>query len=902
MNTGTRTGAGVVRGLTSFGFHNKSVDVFSVVTCSPRWWFGADTNLVTPYPDIDPKDTCLSTSAGISVMPWRNVDDGVRMLALEDMYPNVHKGGRREGESSQAQVLDIAGGGDADSSANQDYQQRLGMFLAEHGRETPEYICIDGRTVLTRHLYEAKNRRNDDEAGLHRPYKIKMNMAWASQNVWAPGQLTRAEVKCIAFELQTVKSSQRAAGIMDILDYGGHAQKKLVAAHLGAGKTIKKGRGAQKMFIKGRKAQKYHHEAHEALKNQFLASETLGKLTATSDNCTTVALAATEPSKSELWNKAQSGEPLLQTLPHNVLGAPDSHLRVSAAEVLKQHLAVTKQNQGMTQMAPGNDEELMAKAHTYLRVLENLHDLPLTQVMLKVLDMKAPGILPDDWIGRNTGLILNSRSDVGCALFLQWYYQSWEKNGKAPAATETEFRNALAKHVKMMETVESKFVRRPGTSRDAAGAGTVAVWKSVDLLNEWAVVLDGETLKDKSKMTLDDTGGPGLRSILPPGFSKSERESDSGSEDAPLVAPNTSRAGRGKKGGGRGGRGGGPVGVARKGGVKKPTTTAKGAKGSQSEAPAPSPSRQSARLSRKRQQGLGYWKSADVGTESETESRTGGKGGDEGEVGVASDPEVVINLDDDDDDDDEAVNDSVEGRGAVDGTPEGGSSGGGFLTREQERLRLEAERGPGVHGPGVGGAHGPSGWGFDTNQIAGMVAPGVPYTSRKGITGSGTGPVPSTVFPGGATLPGVRVTYPPGPEHAGKRMRDATDAHSSSPERDPKKSRDAEADPSTCDDNTPGIQLPGHAASKAQQKGSGQRPPSPSHGLPPKKSYQAPNAPQPDNERAAESNAGSTSGTAALDADRAMPSEAGVPAEDPVKGDVEHPADGEGGGGNVDLS
>ena len=486
------------RKLSDFGMRSRLVDPTDIVPCSPRWWFGSNAEYTPTAPDTLPagRSTDTTQGAGVVVVSWASVDEETRRAALMDAMPDPWAWHRVENRA-------VPPPEEGSSVEERDHVQRLALFSEDREEDvptSPQFLCLDGRTVVLSRIASAGNaiRNEGPRVDIKLLVEELVPRALLQYEVPLPqiglwdlfpdvgGPLTKTEAKYIAVEIGAAKMSQKQHGIMDLLDYAAYIQDQVVKEK---GPVV--GRGAVKLAVEGGKGTEWQIEAHKFLRSQFLRSEAFKQMT----------MRAKLEAEKALFRAASDGTSLIRTCGENVLGANDSPQRRCAQEQFSRFLLMRG---GMdadagqvnpTTAATLARKESVVRANRYLRLVENMHDLPISQVMLKLMDLREPGILKEHFLERHSGgLFGTARSDVGVALFLFWYYEVCQKTGEPPFDTVQDLKRVLALHEAMLLRVEHQFEEGQSTEH-------VVNQLSVDrdLLRTWSTILSRECLPHRPR-------------------------------------------------------------------------------------------------------------------------------------------------------------------------------------------------------------------------------------------------------------------------------------------------------------------------------------------------------------------------------------------------------------------
>lgn len=273
---------------------------------------------------------------------------------------------------------------------------------------------------------------------------------------WSGPKLSRDEAKMSSMELGAIKGNQRPFSFMDIVDYAIRVEDEAVAwleassLNVSQAETsIRVRRGATRAAALGPRADALVARAHEEMAKVFVLSEAFQDLAKPSES----------KESRELWRAARLRIPLLRTKARNVLGGISTRQRIRAVGRLKEMLAKHRGVGGMESKGHGvSDGQLLASATLYLHIVQRLQNMPLTQIMLKLIDREAPGLLHEDTFGRHAGHLQHLRSDVGAALYLYWFFKtSLIELGKDPIASETQRRIVVSTHGAILQNVERAF-------------------------------------------------------------------------------------------------------------------------------------------------------------------------------------------------------------------------------------------------------------------------------------------------------------------------------------------------------------------------------------------------------------------------------------------------------------
>ena len=393
MHTGTARRRAMVpnRSLVDCPRISRQVFVRNVVCTSPRWWYteragrkGSETEeytIVCPPPHAHEPPAAALTAANIhprvSVIEWKDIDSCTRRAALSGAVPP------RE---------------------------------TRRRNNAPKYICVDGGSGL-RQLGQLVQDGAGSRVG---DKKCTVSVL----QVESPS-LRGDEVIFIAQHINATGNSPGNSIITYHLGYAAGIAGAIAGdmAQTSAGRRVLRRRTTKRNKVTGEAMKRttpiHIRRAHAGLQEAFLRSQSFSDF------------AGDDSTRRGLLQAARDGKRVIRSLPGNVLGPNTSSERTIAEGEMYTYLRSVSGRGGTDECAATEDKGLRKTAVMYLRFLEYLHDMPVTQAILRLLDMCAPGLLTDAVVVQEVSLVYRCRSDVGVALFFTWMYQSWIHTGKS---------------------------------------------------------------------------------------------------------------------------------------------------------------------------------------------------------------------------------------------------------------------------------------------------------------------------------------------------------------------------------------------------------------------------------------------------------------------------------------
>ena len=482
---------GRCRTVDDFLIFSESVDIRSIVAVSPRFWYGKDHRFVPPHPQFEGKmhrhnndggdKDVEDVNAGIAVLEWEHVDEATRWTAMAELYPDPWHGTespsvlpapRDEGQVEDPRARH------ARAVALRDYGRRLELYGGP-GRQI-KYLCVDGRTVIERKM---RLGHGMDELPVPvqvlRPRMSDAPTAGAERGQAAPSaalahmpppftafpKLSPTEVKFIALTTSQRKAAQKRPGLMDYLEVAALHRDRSVAKH----GPVVGARSCPRPITQRDEVEEHIQDAYRNLRGSMLRSGSLAKLaeeggrTRVDDDEDMATGVGAQMSVGHTAPRPAlfSGGPLLDTRRANVLGAGDSDERAFAREgmmkFLQQDPAIVAPLAGPRKGARRARRQLTASADTYFRALEMLDGMPLTQSVLKMLDVASPGLLPHWVIDPAFKIWDKCRGDEGTALFLFWFYKVTEECQEMPFENSAQLQHALDAHERGLLQFENQF-------------------------------------------------------------------------------------------------------------------------------------------------------------------------------------------------------------------------------------------------------------------------------------------------------------------------------------------------------------------------------------------------------------------------------------------------------------
>ena len=478
-----------MRSVQNCKFAKTKIRVKSIVPAGPRWWFLPRTNssTVASFDDDvihvpierdhrgdmraeeEEKQSAATgdrnitdVSAGIAVVAWHDVSESVRRAATYDAMPNVlaeaskqksdcesdppasrkHRGNKgeedmmgevvpdsEEEEDTKGAAIDSANAArnlEVDEENVEEASEGLmekrhhdARVTAMGGSEGVKYICVDGRSVLQR------LRAEEDETDV-------------SVLSAEGGPFQADEIIFIASGLAAVKACQTPPGITNFLDHAARVTKSVL--HV-VGKPLGARVRGQEMPVALRPRVSEHiKKAHELLLNIVLESATFK------------ALVGDDNAGEKLHKNALAGKEIFQTLPRDIkMQSGDGKAYSESLRQMEDHL---QRHSGMGARrairAPPAARNVKNEAESYLHALQSLHGMPVTQCILRLLDMRYPGTLDENVVSKRIGVIRKCHSDAGAALFLLWIHKIHQEGYATVLASKAALMSAMMHHDTML--------------------------------------------------------------------------------------------------------------------------------------------------------------------------------------------------------------------------------------------------------------------------------------------------------------------------------------------------------------------------------------------------------------------------------------------------------------------
>lgn len=365
------------------------------------------------------------------------------------------------------------------------------------------FLCLDGRATVQ---YLQRQSPAPGDGGNHStlPWTVKClapggGEEWLRDDTgsgWTP--LCPVELKLIAVGLTAARSDQAPFSVMDLVEIAGLFAVE-VAEEVPGGRA----RRVSEPLASSPGARPHVREAHGVLLRLFLLSNTFKEMSA-------IDVPGGEDEHPaytghcSLADIARRGERLLDTRAGNILGGVGTERPERATgrmQVFLRNLA----GAGASCPRTAYERQFATEADLYCRLWENLHRFPLTQVMLKLIDLRAPGLLRISMLSREYSFFSKSHSDVSCALVLFWLYSDYvESGGRSYVENDAKFAKVLGAHQSMVVQWEAMFekagtcARQSGTAADADDLEARALrqlgetFVNVDVLKSWAAILSRE--------------------------------------------------------------------------------------------------------------------------------------------------------------------------------------------------------------------------------------------------------------------------------------------------------------------------------------------------------------------------------------------------------------------------
>ena len=346
-------------------------------------------------------------------------------------------------ESSSAAVMVVVAWKDIDvtsrAAAIFDAGQQSGNDRDKQQPQELPYICVHGSFVLRRLASEARGSSFRDR------------MCTVSVIQCDSPVLRGHELMFMAQGIHASRKYMRNPGVTHLIDYAAGIAGKISEDLARTRPGKRRSRLPPRITVLGdamrQDTQAHIKRGHGALKKALLRSEFFAVIAGHEDAGGT---------QCALREAALQGEAVVRSLPCNVLGHASSKENKRAQEAMCTGLRGFSGRVGGIPLLESEESALERSAGAYLRVLEYLHERRLTQAVLKLLDMRAPGLLTDIYLAPDLCLFKKCRSDVGVALFFIWLYHSWIHSGRTSSFNKHNLEHVLDCHEHLLQQFEQQ--------------------------------------------------------------------------------------------------------------------------------------------------------------------------------------------------------------------------------------------------------------------------------------------------------------------------------------------------------------------------------------------------------------------------------------------------------------
>ena len=493
----------------------KEVLVRDVLGASPAWWYteravgdcsgNEQYNIVCSPPcavetTVGGRD--LSSGAGIVVVAWKDIDARTRVAAVTaaaDARGTGH--GKRSGEH---EIPDKDMGGEVKTceveKTSAEARRLLSVLSPPLLEQAPEYICVHGSFALTRLGSKAGGSSVSDQ-------KCKVSVIQCESP-----SLRGHEVIFMAQEIDASANHPRNPCATYLIDYAASIAGKIYDEKAATPRgrrclrrlsTRDKVRGAAMRVA----TPEHIRRGHSALKKAFLRSVSFLDIT------------GDEGAGVRLREAALKGKAVIRSLPCNVLGLTASNDRKRAVDAMYTGLLGFSGLRDRDDVLDSVQEALRSSAGAYMYLLEYLHDMPVTQAVLKLLDMRAPSVLADVFRVRGDLILFKRcRSDVGVALFFIWLYQSSLRTGMTSSFNKSTLEHVLECHEHLLTQFEVRCLQ-VATDDDIFENVDDNMFESVeDLPRDWSAAL-ASICRRKDVAVSGEPSAP-FRTVFPQTFSQ----------------------------------------------------------------------------------------------------------------------------------------------------------------------------------------------------------------------------------------------------------------------------------------------------------------------------------------------------------------------------------------------